>query len=76
MEAFRESEVLWWVLLDDYIAGSKKKIILRVKGGADHQKDSNYTFGSLKASMSTNSATMEAFMMSKGLWLVLLRVLS
>ena len=25
MEAFREFEVLWWVLLDDYLAGFEKK---------------------------------------------------
>ena len=46
MEAFREFEVLWWVLLDDYLAGLKKNL-LRVAGGADHQQDPNNTFGSL-----------------------------
>ena len=76
MEAFREFEVLWWVLLDDYLAGFRKKNLLRVAGGADHQQDPNNTFGSLKASMSANPATMEAFRVSKVLWWVLLRVLS
>ena len=33
-EAFRESEVLWWVLLDDYLAGFRKKNLLGVAGGA------------------------------------------
>ena len=43
----------------------KKKMLLRVTGGADHQQDPNNTFGSLKASMSANPATMEAFRVSK-----------
>ena len=77
MEAFRLFEILWWVLLDDYIAGFReKKIVLRVVGGADHQQDPNNTFCSPNASMSANPATMEAFRVSKVLWWVLLRVLS
>ena len=59
MEAFRESEVLRWILLDDYLA------VLRVAWGADHQKDPNDTFDSLKASKSANPATMEDFRVSK-----------
>ena len=51
----------------------EKKILLGVAGGADHQQDPNYTFDSLKASMSAKSATMEAFRVSKLLWRVLLR---
>ena len=47
-----------------------------VTGGADHQQDPNYTFDSLKASMSAKSANMEAFRVSKVLWRVLLRVFS
>ena len=54
----------------------EQKILLRVAGGADHQQDPNYTFDSLKASMSAISATMEAFRVSKVLWRVLLRVFS
>jgi len=77
MEAFREFEVVWWVLLNNYLAGfRRKKILLRVAGGADHQQDPNNTFCSLKALMSANPATMEDFRMSKVLWWVLLRVLS
>ena len=41
-----------------------KKNLLRVAGGADHQQDPNNTFGSLKATMSANPATMEAFRVS------------
>ena len=73
-EDFRESEVLWWVLLDDYFADFREKNLLRVTWGADHQQYPNSTFGSLKASMFANPATMEAFRVSKVLWWVLLRV--
>jgi len=77
MEAFREFEVVWWVLLNNYLAGfRRKKILLRVAGGADHQQDPNNTFCSLKASMSAAPASLEALRMSKVLWWVLLRVIS
>ena len=65
MEAFRESEVLWWVLLDNYLACFRKKNLLWVAGGADHQQGPNNTFSSLKATMSANPATIDAFMVSK-----------
>ena len=73
-EDFRESEVLWWVLLDDYFADFREKNLLRVAWGADHQQYANSTFYSLKASMFAIPATMEAFRVSKVLWWVLLRV--
>jgi len=47
--------MLWWVLLDDYLAGFR----IKNAGGADHKQDPNYAFDSLKASMSAKSATME-----------------
>ena len=64
-EDFRESEVLWWVLLDDYFADFREKNLLRVSWGADHQQYPNSTFGSLKASIFANPATMAAFRVSK-----------
>merc|ERR1711946_80575 len=74
-EDFRESKVLSWVLLNDNFADFRgKKNLLRVTWGADHQQYPNSTFGSLKASMFANPATMEAFRVSKVLWWVLLRV--
>ena len=70
METFRKFEVLWWVLLDDYLA------LLRVAWGSDHQQGPNNTFGSLKTSMSATPSTMETFRVSKVLWWFVLRVLS
>ena len=46
MEAFRQSEVLWWVLLEDYLSGF----------GEPYQDHNN--LNSLKASMVTGLANM------------------
>ena len=61
---------VWWL----FRRFSRKKNLLRVAWGADHQQYPNSTFGSMKASMFANPATMEAFRVSKVLWWVLLRV--
>ena len=64
-EAFRESAVLWWVLLDDILVGFREK----------NSPEGCRGSGSPKASMPANSATMDALRVSKMLWWVLLRVL-
>ena len=72
MEAFRESEVLWWVLLDDYLAGFREKKILpegcRWSGSSTGSQQHFWFPESLNVA---NTATMEAFRVSKVLWWVL-----
>ena len=68
MEAFRESEGFWWVLL---MISFQKNRNTGLKGGADHIRDANNTSDSLKASMFASPATTEAFNESEMLWWVL-----